>query len=401
LNAAWANSQFFCDSWEEGFIKFSKLTIFHLKYCCFLMAENRKSVRILVAPLDWGLGHAARCIPIIGQLLENGCDVVLAADGAGARLLAREFPQLDIKKLDGYRVRYGKKHLFLNIFLQLPRIFTAVAKERKWLNELLTSEKFDIIISDNRPGLYNSKALCVYITHQLRIQSGISSWVDNQLQKLHTRYMKKFNKVWVPDAAGSNNLAGELSHPYKQMIPVEYLGLISRLTNTNITPKKYDVLCLLSGPEPQRTLLEAKFIQELKKITGTALLVRGLPGENKTLQIADHVTAEQHLSATDLETAIAQSSLVICRSGYTTLMDLMKLKKKAVLIPTPGQTEQEYLAAYMHACNYFPYMLQKEFNLENAMQLAATFSYHHPFETTQFEHYRDVVDDLVASVAKT
>jgi predicted glycosyltransferase len=365
------------------------------------MNESRKSVRVLVAPLDWGLGHATRCIPIIGQLLENGCDVVIAADGGAARLLAREFPQLEIKKLEGYRIRYGKSHLFLNIFLQLPRIFTAISYERKWLSNLLTGEKFDIVISDNRPGLYNRKALCIYITHQLRIQSGISSWVDDQLQKLHTRYMKKFNKVWVPDAAGSDNLAGKLSHPYEQIIPVDYLGLISRLTNTNAVPKKYDVLCLLSGPEPQRTLLEAECIKELKNFTGTALLVRGLPGENKTVQMASNVTVEQHLNASDLQTAMAQTELVICRSGYTTLMDLIRLQKKAVLIPTPGQTEQEYLAAYMHACNYFPFLLQKDFTIDDALQLAEKFPYYHPFEANQFEQYREAVDELVASVAKT
>jgi uncharacterized protein (TIGR00661 family) len=363
------------------------------------MNDYRKSIRVLIAPLDWGLGHATRCIPLIGQLLQNGCDVVLAAEGAGARLLVREFPQLELKNLEGYRVRYGQNNLFLNIFLQLPRIFRSVAKERQWLKELLSAEKFDIIISDNRPGLYNRNAYCVYITHQLRIQSGVSSWVDDRLQQLHTRYMKKFNKVWVPDAAGGNNLAGELSHPYDQMMVVDYLGLISRFRNTSSSIKKYDVMCLLSGPEPQRSLLEQQFVEELKQFEGAALLVRGLPGETSNLSVSNNVKVEQHLSAADLEVAFKASELVICRSGYTTLMDLMKLKQKAVLIPTPGQTEQEFLAAYMHACNYFPYMLQSKFRLNEAIQLSQQFSYTWPFEAKDFEQYRDVVDELITSVA--
>ena len=363
------------------------------------MNANRKSLRVLVAPLDWGLGHATRCIPLIGQLLQNGCEVVLAVEGAGARLLAREFPQLELKTLHGYKVRYGKNNLFLNIFLQLPRIFKAIAKERKWLEQLLTDEKFDIIISDNRPGLYNSKAYCIYITHQLRIQSGVGSWVDDQLQQLHTRYMKKFNKVWVPDAAGSDNLAGELSHPYDQMLVVDYLGLISRFTNKHTPPAKYKVMCLLSGPEPQRSLLERQCVEELKQFEGAALLVRGLPGETSTLPVNDTTKVEQHLSAADLQSAIEESDLVICRSGYTTLMDLMKLKQKAVLIPTPGQTEQEFLAAYMNACNYFPYMLQHQFRLKEAIQLSQQFSYTWPFEAKEFEQYRDVVDELITSIA--
>jgi UDP:flavonoid glycosyltransferase YjiC (YdhE family) len=365
------------------------------------MNANRKNLRVLVAPLDWGLGHATRCVPLIGQLLQNGCEVVLAAEGAGARLLAREFPQLELKTLRGYKVRYGKNNLFLNIFLQLPRIFKAITKERKWLEQLLTDEKFDIIISDNRPGLYNSKACCIYITHQLRIQSGMGSWVDDKLQLLHTSYMKKFNKVWVPDAAGSENLAGELSHPYDQMVVVDYLGLISRFRTNAASAKKYGVVCLLSGPEPQRSVLEQQCIEELKQFQGNALLVRGLPGETATLSVGDHINVEQHLSATDLQTAIEASELVICRSGYTTLMDLMKLKQKAVLIPTPGQTEQEFLAAYMNACNYFPYTLQSKFRLKDAVQLSQQFSYTWPFEARDFEQYRDVVDELVASVTKS
>lgn len=363
------------------------------------MNDNGKSIRVLVAPLDWGLGHATRCIPLIGQLLQNGCEVVLAAEGAGARLLAREFPQLELKTLPGYKIRYGKNNLFLNIFLQLPRIFKAISKERKWLEQLLTDEKFDIIISDNRPGLYNRKVCCIYITHQLRIQSGMGSWVDDQLQQVHTRYMKKFNKVWVPDAAGSENLAGELSHPYDQMVLVDYLGLISRFRTTASSSKKYDVMCLLSGPEPQRSLLERQCIEELKQFQGIALLVRGLPGETATLPVNDTTIVEQHLSAADLQTAIEASKLVICRSGYTTLMDLMKLKQKAVLIPTPGQTEQEFLAAYMHACNYFPYTLQNKFRLKDAIQLSQQFSYNWPFEAKDFEQYRDVVDELITSIA--
>lgn len=363
------------------------------------MDDKRKSIRVLVAPLDWGLGHATRCIPLIGQLMQNGCGVVLAAEGAAARLLAREFPQLELKALEGYRVRYGQNNLFLNIFLQLPRIFRSIAKERKWLEELLSVEKFDIIISDNRPGLYNSKAYCVYITHQLRIQSGVSDWVDDRLQQLHTRYMKKFNKVWVPDASRSENLAGELSHPYDQMMEVDYLGLISRFTSTSSSTKKYDVMCLLSGPEPQRSLLEKQCVEELKQFKGTALLVRGLPGETSMISVSDNIKVEQHLSAANLQTAIEESELVICRSGYTTLMDLMKLKQKAVLIPTPGQTEQEFLAAYMNACNYFPYMLQNKFRLKEAIQLSQQFSYTWPFDAKDFDQYRDVVDELITSIA--
>ncbi len=366
------------------------------------MNDSRKSIRVLVAPLDWGLGHTTRCIPIIGQLLQNGCEVVLAAEGASARLLAREFPQLELKSLEGYRIRYGKNNFFFNILLQLPGIFRSITKERKWLEHLLSTEKFDIIISDNRPGLHSNNAYCVYITHQLRIQSGISSWLNDRLQQLHTRYMKKFNKVWVPDASSDDhNLAGKLSHPAKQRLAVDYLGLLSRFRTKGHTPKTYDLMCLLSGPEPQRSLLEQQCVEELKQFQGKALLVRGLPGDTSALSVSNNIKVEQHLNAAELQAAIEESTLVICRSGYTTLMDLMKLKQKAVLIPTPGQTEQEYLAAYMQASNYFPYLLQKDFSLKEAFHLSQQFSYTHPFDIKDFEHYREVVDELITRISKS
>jgi uncharacterized protein (TIGR00661 family) len=362
------------------------------------MISKGKSVRVLFAPLDWGLGHATRCIPLIGEFLLNDCDVVLAADGASAQLLAREFPQLEIKKLQGYNVQYGHRFLFFNILLQLPHIFLTIKREKEWLNSILQQEHFDIIVSDNRPGFWTKKSFCVYISHQLSIKGGMGRWPDHLLQRLHHYYIKKFNRVWVPDLSDSTNLAGELSHPKNPFLKPEFIGLISRLKQTENKNEIFDLLILLSGPEPQRSILEEIILKQLPAFKQKVVLVRGVPGA-KVLPIeTDNLLVYNHLTASHLEEIMQQSKLVLCRSGYSTLMDLLKLKKKAVLIPTPGQPEQEYLAEYVQSRSYFPFINQKKLNLNNILAITSSFSYQHSFKEEDFERYREVIDNLLSSV---
>lgn len=359
-----------------------------------------KNTRVLLAPLDWGLGHATRCVPLIRNLLQKECEVVLAANGASASLLAAEFPGISIRTLEGYGIRYNSgSSLFGSMLMQLPRIFRSIQQEHLWLKELVEKEPFDIVISDNRPGFWNKKTHNIYITHQLLIHSGKGKWLNRQLQKLHERYMKKFSEVWVPDLHGNKNLAGELSHPSKPIIQPAYLGLLSRLEKEGYSEQVYDLTVLLSGPEPQRTILEETIFQQLQSYQGKVLFVRGLPQQNHSaLESYPHVTVHDHLPADELQKVLCSSKLIICRSGYTTLMDLMKLGKKAFLIPTPGQPEQEYLAHYMEEQSYFPFLQQNSFDLSSAIKMADSFSYQQPFTETDFETYKNVIDELLKEV---
>ncbi len=352
--------------------------------------------RILIAPLDWGLGHATRCIPLIEAFRKRGCEVVLAADGPVARLYAREFPDLDIRLLKGYGVRYGKSNLMLHLLFQLPRIFRIIRLEHQWLHNVLKKERFDCIISDNRPGLWSKKTHTIYITHQLMIKSGRGKRMNQFLQYLHSRYIKRFSEVWVPDLRGTKNLAGELSHPAKQWVHPLYMGLVSRLNYERQTSEVYDLTVLLSGPEPQRTLLENRIVSQLDAFQGKVLLVRGLPYEQTPLTLsARHITVEPFLNSSQVQTALLSSKQVVCRSGYTTLMDLVKLKRKAILIPTPGQPEQEYLARYMQEQNRFPYVRQHEFQLQAALQKAEAFEWTDSFSEEDFTIYEQRVDELL------
>lgn len=365
--------------------------------------NGQKKTRVLLAPLDWGLGHTTRCIPLIRYLREKGCEVVLACSGAPASLLTGEFPGIELKPLDGYNIRYSSgSSMFSSILLQLPNIFNKIKKEHQWLKDLLKKEEFDLIISDNRPGFYHKNVYSIYITHQLLIYSGKGTWFNRLLQKIHARYMKPFNKIWVPDLEGTKNLAGELSHPAFPIVQPAYLGLLSRFELTPSVEHVYDLMVLLSGPEPQRTILEQTLYHQLQTFTGKVLFVRGLPGqEASTLPFFDHITVHTHLPAHQLQHAIASSAIIVCRSGYTTLMDLIRLKKKAVLIPTPKQPEQEYLARFMQQQQLFPFLEQDQFHITTALQLANSFPYQQPFTEADYTIYRRVIDELLEHIQQS
>lgn len=372
-----------------------KITIFPPNYCQLLQPAPSSVKKILVAPLEWGLGHATRCIPLIEALQQEGCEVVVAAGGAPAALLREAFPKIRLLSPPVYHVRYAHHGAFLPFILlqQLPALKKTMKAERQWLEQLLENEHFDAVIADNRPGLHSYRCPCVYITHQLQISSGMGSLGDSLLRQWHLRLIRKFQYLWVPDEAGATNVAGKLSHPGHYPLPVQYLGPLSRFQPKNLAHKDIDVLFLLSGPEPQRTLLEKKIFAEIGSFRGKAVLVRGKPdGNHDKLDVESY----DHLPPHALQEMLLRSHLVICRSGYTTLMDLLLLKVKAVLIPTPGQTEQQYLARHMKAMGCFPYVSQKNFSLHRALKEARDFPFSFPLEPAAFQQHRQVIRDFVA-----
>lgn len=340
------------------------------------MANRFNIQRVLVAPLDWGLGHATRCIPVIRGLIDAGCEVLVASEGAQRELLQQEFPAIRHLDLKGYRVRYSRYPVLLplNLLVQIPRLLCRIGHEQKWLQRIIETENIQLVISDNRYGLYTSICPCIFITHQLRIRAPFR-WLENLLQKINYRYINRYTACWVPDMAGEVGLAGELSHPQRlPAVPVHYIGLPTRFRRAT-AEKKYDHCVLVSGPEPQRTLFEKKVLAGLQQLPGRTLLVRGKPGSNEQLAAPEGVDIVNHLSTTDLQQALQQSELVIARSGYTTVMELMTLQKKAILVPTPGQTEQEYLATYLADKNLALSVKQSTLDLSLAIKARKNFPY--------------------------
>lgn len=365
-----------------------------------LSQKKEGKPRILVAPLDWGLGHATRCIPIIRELVHQDCDVWLAAEGAQEALLKTEFPHLPILPLKGYRVHYAKSSLGLlkNIFFQVPKILQAIKYENKWLKEKVKQYEFDAVISDNRYGLYHQNIPCVFMTHQLMIKSPWGKWTEKVLQKRNYQYIHRFSACWVPDQETEINLAGELSHPEKMpAVPVKYIGWLSRFQPHSIREINNHLLVILSGPEPQRTIFENKMVHQIAHYNGTATIVRGLPASASLIPSTNSLHFYNHLPAAELNNEMEKAEFIIARSGYSTVMDIVSLQKKSILIPTPGQTEQEYLARYLHQHHITLSSQQKNFKLDYSLEQGKNFPYHFPAVHPE-NKLKNVVEQFVQSL---
>lgn len=333
---------------------------------------------ILVAPLDWGLGHATRCIPVIQKLIQKKCNVLVAAEGKIKSLLQKEFPELVFIDFKGYRIHYSKNSwmLPLQIGKQIPKIISTIQYEHARLKEIVKEHHVHGIISDNRYGFYHEAVPSVFITHQLRIKTPLGKIADDFVQRINYKYINRFSECWVPDNGNQNNLAGALSHPEKNpSVPVKYMGPLSRFKEV-MTSNENHLLILLSGPEPQRTVFENLLIEQLNNHKGSVVLVRGLPGEAGNLNLPSNISVYNHLPSAELNQKINEASFVISRCGYSTVMDLAALKKKSILIPTPGQTEQEYLAKHLMKNNFALCIQQSKFRLKNALALSSRFDYH-------------------------
>ena len=338
--------------------------------------------RILVAPLDWGLGHATRCIPVIYELLRLDCDVWLAGEGIQEALLKEEFPGLSFLPLPGYHVHYGRSAagMLWNLVRQSGKILRAIKDENNWLKKMVGEYGFDAVISDNRYGLYHSTIPCIFITHQLAIKTLFGKWLERLLQKRNYKYINRFTECWVPDDESENNLAGELSHPGKKpAIPLKYTGALSRFKSfppvSSPAELKDHLLIILSGPEPQRTIFENRIIDDIVHYPGTATIARGLPGAVNLIPSTNTIKFYNHLPAEELNKEMIGAEYIISRSGYSTIMDIIKLGKKSILIATPGQTEQEYLAKYLQEKKIALTISQKSFSISSALQSVKSFSY--------------------------
>jgi Glycosyltransferase family 28 C-terminal domain len=328
------------------------------------------SKNILVAPLNWGLGHATRCIPIIKKLEEFGYQPILASDGNALLLLQKEFPHLLALELPSYQIEYAKKgeNFKWKLIKNSPKTIHAILEEKRMVKDWVKKYDLSGIISDNRLGVRNKKVPSVFITHQLTVLSGKTTWISS---KLHQFFIAKFNECWVPDVDDIQNLSGQLGHLKDTDLHLKYIGVLSRLEK-KVLPIKYQLMVLLSGPEPQRTLLEEKLIKELQDYKEATVFIKGkIEAEQKMEQI-DNITFYNFMQSKELETTFNESEMVLCRSGYTTIMDLVKLEKKAFFIPTPGQFEQEYLAKKYKRDGFLPTSKQDRFKL-NDLHAVAVF----------------------------
>ncbi len=336
--------------------------------------------KVLICPLNWGLGHASRDVEIISQLLNSNFEVIIGADKAPSLFLQEHFPNLESIVIASPKIEYPKNSsMGLKMLASSPKILRGIYKEHLLLKKIIKEHKIDIVISDNRYGLWSKKTHNIFITHQLWIKSPKKlRFTEPLINKINHWFINKYDECWVPDFESDENIAGELSHPQKKPKNVKYIGILSRFKPDILKTMKdlekpvrvqtsYDILVILSGPEPQRTIFENILIEQITKTDYKTLIVQGRPGSQSKASF-NNIQFINHLGSFELNYLIIKTNIIICRSGYSGIMDLVTLNKSAILVPTPGQTEQEYLATYLGNKNWFYTVSQSRFELEKAVE---------------------------------
>ena len=357
---------------------------------------------VLIAPLDWGLGHATRCIPIIAALQALGYRVTIATDGPHEIILREAFPGLDFLTLKGYGIRYSKKAegFAFKMLVQIPRILYNIFREFWWLHKTSRQQHFDLIISDNRLGFFHFKTPSIFITHQLNLQTPFV-WTTHLLQWMQYTWFKLFYAmVWVPDMQGDQSLSGILGNPTrKPSTPLWYMNLLSRLqefaTSTRVEKPANLFLAIVSGPEPQRSIFQELVWREGNQMQVPFQIIAGTANLPDNQAVSATGSIIPHLGGPALAQAIQNCSYIISRGGYTSLMELIPFDKKLILVPTPGQTEQEYLARRWQENGWAIAYDQTVFHLETALKAAANFNYQPiPFKSFTKEALKETLKQV-------
>ncbi len=339
------------------------------------MTKTRKSTKVknvLVCPLDWGLGHASRDVEIISNYIKQGCNVIIAADKSPLLFLREHFPNLQYVVMRGISIRYSRILPFkLKMLMSLPKILYGIFREHQRLKKIIQQYNIDIVVSDNRYGLWNQKVRCIFITHQLWVKVSKVKIIEQWANRINHWFINKYDECWVPDYEGCASIAGELSNPRHKPQNVKYIGILSRFKegveyekrpiNSNLQSQNFAILAIISGVEPQRSIFENIITQKALHSPYKTMILRGKPATKSSATYCN-INYANHLDSNNLQELIKQAELIICRSGYSGIMDLLVLNKKALIIPTPGQTEQEYLAKYLSEKKLFYSSSQNNFS---------------------------------------
>ncbi|MFZ4521338.1 MAG: glycosyltransferase [Bacteroidales bacterium] len=336
--------------------------------------------RVLICPLDWGIGHATRCVPVISQFKALGYEVFVAASGRPLEFIRREYPEITCIDFPGVIVNYPRNNRVAMKMLELsPRLLYGIWKEHRTLKKIIDQTQPTLIFSDNRYGCWHKAIPSIFMTHQLSIQvPGKLKFLKGVLNSINYRFIRKYSACWIPDFEAHRGLAGSLSHPDRLPQNAHYVGILSRFSplpqqHPRVSSPGFDLLIMLSGPEPQRTILEENILRQLVSLNMQVAMVRGMPESDEAYVLDNRIHVFAHLDSVRMNELIDRSALVICRSGYSSIMDIVTLGKRAIFIPTPGQTEQEYLARYLMDKKIYFSMDQEDFNLLYAIEMSKNF----------------------------
>lgn len=334
---------------------------------------------VLVSPLNWGLGHASRDIPIVRELLDRGHQVTVASSGNALELLRREFPQCHFLTFEDYPIPYSSTRFFLPKFTAyLPLMIKATLDERRNLSRILSRGSYDMIISDNRMGVYSKEIPSFFITHQLRFSVPVYLWpVEILTLYINGLIHSKFDGVIVPDnEPGAATLSGKLSRSFLAMTNgrAYYSGILCSPEKMDVR-EDLDYLVIISGPEPQRTKLEEILLPQVKDLPGRKVVLLGSPQESSVDRPDEGIVIHSYVPDREKMELLNRARFVVSRSGYTTMMEVAELEKRhGLFIPTPGQTEQEYLSRYYRRRGWFLSRSQYRLDLAEDVDEAMEFS---------------------------
>jgi hypothetical protein len=334
---------------------------------------------------------------LIGHILRLGHIPVFAGNSSQRTFIEKTFPYIEFIHLDGYNITYSSCNKFaqMGLLCQLPRLLHLIKRENTWLQRESGKLKLDGILSDNRYGLYHTRLPSIMLTHQPQVLTGMGRISDNAVRKAHYNFLGAFNQTWIVDVQDKDNLAGTLSHPKALPENARYIGWLSQFEDNSPGNSNDILLVLLSGPEPARTTLADKLWRQVQNYEGKVMFVAGTDEAPSPSIIPSHIIFHKRLSGPELAPIIATAGMVVCRSGYSTIMDLVALRKKAILIPTPGQTEQQYLANTLKEKGMFYSTAQKNFDLHHALNDASRFPFHQPVTPDTFRNYQPVLADWI------
>lgn len=324
---------------------------------------------ILICPLNWGLGHATRCVPIIKDLTNQGNKVIIAADEGPLAFLQKEFPDHEFIKFPGFSPKYSRSNTqVFRMMRAFPGALRDFRRDHKTVESIVKNYNIDTVISDNRFGCWSKQAHSVFMTHQLHIQvPKVWKWSTPIINLFNNSYIKKYDEVWVPDVEDEPSLGGKLSHPALNGVNTKYIGHLSRFSSDNqsFTEKTNKFLVILSGPEPQRTMFEIIVLKQARETKDNILILRAKPDSSELLRdVPDNVSMFNHVDDDMFVKLVNSAEIIICRGGYSSLMDLKALGRTAFLVPTPGQTEQEYLARHLSKKQGWDWCRQGNFRLD-------------------------------------
>lgn len=339
----------------------------------------KKELNILICPLEWGLGHAGRVIPIAARLREMNHRIFFGAGREHLAFLRKEMPGSTFIDFPGFKPGYSA-HLpqYLIILLKAPLLLFHVIQEHIRLRGIIRRYSIDIVVSDNRFGLWNSKIKSVYITHLPLIPfPGAFSILEFTGILLHRSIIKKYSFCFIPDLPGEINVSGRLSHGIKLPANVRFIGILSRFLclkdSKTISPVSFrHNTVILSGPEPQKGILRKKLTEVLITKELPSVMLGGNPEGGSELIVSGKIVYTDHPDSSVMREIITGSECIITRSGYTSIMELISLGRTALLIPTPGQTEQEYLAGYLESKGWFSTISQDKIDDKMPMPTAVT-----------------------------